>query len=261
MYAPQKWFDLHPRGKIILPEARADEYDDIPRYARQLSYAAAAPRHDYVVSLGEWEHGVQAYLACVSFVDACVGRVLDALRAGPHADNTVVALWGDHGFHLGDRLRWGKRSLWEEATRAPLMIAGPGVARGGRCRRPAGMIDLYPTLSDLCGLPPRPGLEGRSLRPLLEDPAAPWDRPALTTFGPNNHSLRSERHRYIRYADGSEELYDHETDPGEHVNLAGTPGADAVVREMRRWLPAVNRPALPGSGGSDSPLYGPIDAW
>lgn len=261
MYAPQKWFDLHPRDKIILPDARADEYDDVPRYGRQLSHAAAAPRHDYVVSLGEWEHGVQAYLACVSFVDACVGRVLDALRAGPHADNTVVALWGDHGFHLGDKLRWGKRSLWEEATRAPLMIAGPGVVRGGRCRRPAGMIDLYPTLSDLCGLPARPGLEGRSLRPLLEDPAAPWDRPALTTFGPNNHSLRSERHRYIRYADGSEELYDHETDPGEHVNLAGAPGADAVVREMRRWLPEVNRPALPGSTSSDSPLYGPIDVW
>lgn len=261
MYAPQKWFDLYPRDKIQLPVALPDDRDDIPQYALDLSYAAAAPRHDYVLSLNEWEHGVQSYLACISFVDSCVGMVMDALRASKYAENTVVVLWGDHGFHLGEKLRWGKRSLWEEATRAPLMISGPGIDGGQRCRRPAGMIDLYPTLIDLCGLPPRDILEGQSLRPLLDNPDAPWERPTLTTFGPDNHSLRSERYRYTRYADGSEELYDHDADPGEHRNLAGTEGSEAIMSAMRRWLPESSRAPLPGSKGSDSPLYGPVDTW
>lgn len=255
LYAPQRWFDMHPRDRIILPEAAPDDYDDIPPYARQLTHAAAAPRHDYVVSLNEWEHGVQAYLACTSFVDHCVGIVLDALRKSRHADNTIIVLWSDHGFHLGDKLRWGKRSLWEEATRAPLMIAGPGLPQGKRCRRPVGMIDLYPALVDLCSLPERPALEGKSLRPLLEDPDAAWYRPALTTFGPNNHSLRSERYRYTRYADSSEELYDHDADPGERINLAARPESQAIIAEHRKWLPPYNREPLPGSAGSDSPLY------
>lgn len=261
LYAPPKWFDQYPRDQIQLPEALPDELEDIPQYALDLTYAAAAPRHDYVLSLNEWEHGVQAYLACVSFVDDCVGQVLDALRASPYAGNTLVVLWSDHGFHLGEKLRWGKRSLWEESTRAPLMVAGLGIEGGKRCRRPVGMIDLYPTLADLCGLPSRAELEGQSLRPLLEYPDAAWERPTLTTFGPNNHSLRSERYRYIRYADGSEELYDHEADPGEHRNLAGKEGSEAIMAQLRRWLPGVNRDPIPGSKGSDSPLYGPINTW
>lgn len=255
MYVPQKWFDMHPRDRIILPQAAREDLEDIPPYALQLTYAAAAPRHDYVVSLNEWEHGVQAYLACTTFVDHCVGVVLDALRNSPYADNTIIVLWSDHGFHLGDKLRWGKRSLWEEATRAPLIIATPWTPKGQRCRRPVGMIDLYPTLVDLCGLPPRPVLEGKSLRPLLDDPNAAWDRPTLTTFGPNNHSLRSERYRYTRYADGSEELYDHNADPAERTNLAGRDKYREIIAEHRKWLPAINREPLPGSAGSDSPLY------
>lgn len=261
MYVPKKWFDMHPRDKIILPEAPKDDLDDIPKYALDLTYAAAAPRHSYVVELGEWAHAVQAYLACVTFVDHCVGMVLQALRNSEYAGNTLVVLWSDHGFHLGEKQRWEKRSLWEEATRAPLILAGPGITGATRCRKPVGMIDLYPTLADLCGLPPRSELEGHSLRPLLEDPEAPWERPALTTFGPNNHSLRSERYRYTRYADGSEELYDHEADPREYTNLAGDPAFRPIMEDMRRWLPQVNRDPLPGSTGSDSPLYGTPDQW
>ncbi|MBW7862901.1 MAG: sulfatase [Candidatus Hydrogenedentes bacterium] len=261
MYAPQKWFDLHPRGGIILPEASPDDLADIPPFALDLTYGAAAPRHEYVVSLNEWDHAVQSYLACTSFVDHCVGIVLDALRDSGHADNTLVVLWGDHGFHLGEKMRWEKRSLWEEATRAPLMLAGPGVRRGGRCRRPVGMIDLYPTLAELCGLPPKAGLDGQSLRPLVEDPDTPWERPALTTFGPDNHSLRSERYRYTRYADGSEELYDHDNDPNEGTNLAGKAGSADIIAEMRPWLPKVNRAPLPGSKGSNSPLYESPEVW
>lgn len=261
LYVPQRWFDMHPRENIQLPEAAAEDLEDIPPYAFDLTYAAAAPRHDYVLELGQWEHAVQAYLACVSFVDHYVGEVLRALRENGHADNTMVVLWSDHGFHLGEKLRWGKRSLWEEATRAPLIIAGPGVSSGSACKRPVGMIDIYPTLVDMCGLPPRDKLEGLSLRPLLEDPDTAWERPTLTTFGPNNHSLRSERYRYTRYADGSEELYDHATDPRERVNLAGSEAHREIIAEHHRWLPAVNREPLPGSKGSDSPLYEELQTW
>jgi len=162
MYAPPKWFDMHPRDKVILPEAPAEDLDDIPRYALELTYASAAPRHAYVLELNEWDHAVQAYLACVTFVDHCIGKVLDALRASDYVDNTIVVLWGDHGFHLGEKCRWGKRSLWEESTRAPLIMAGPGIPKDLRCRKPVGMIDLYPTLADLCGLPPRAELVVRS---------------------------------------------------------------------------------------------------
>ena len=261
MYAPPKWFELHPRETIQLPQAAKEDLDEIPPYALELTYAAAAPRHDYVLELNEWEHAVQSYLACVSFVDHCIGKVVTALRNSAYSENTIIVLWSDHGFHLGDKLRWGKRSLWEESTRAPLIISGAGLSAGSRCKRPVGMIDLYPTLVDLCGLPHREELEGQSLRPLLEDPVAPWERPALTTFGPNNHSLRSERYRYTHYADGSEELYDHEVDPGERTNLATLEGHEEIKAAFKRWLPEINREPAPGSKGSDSPLYGPVDPY
>ena len=258
MYAPQKWFDMHPRDKIILPEASKEDLEDIPQYALDLAWGAAAPRHDYVVEIGEWEHAVQSYLACVSFVDSCVGEVVAALKSSKYADNTIIVLWGDHGFHLGEKCKWGKRSLWEEATRAPLIIAGPGIEGGQRCARPVGMIDIYPTLVELCGLPKKKGLEGQSIKPLLENPKTPWEQPARTTFGPGNHSLRSEQYRYIHYNDGSEELYDHAVDPGEKNNLAGNEKYKNIIEEFKKWLPKKEHELLPGSSGSDSPLYGPL---
>ncbi len=261
MYAPQKWFDMHPIEDIVLPPAWKEDLEDIPQYAIDLTYAGAAPRHQEVLDLGEWAHAVQSYLACVTFVDHYVGELLKALRDSPYADNTYIVLWSDHGFHLGEKLRWGKRSLWEESARAPLIIAGPDVVKGSRCTRPVGMIDLYPTLVDLCGLPSRNELEGKNLRPLLENPEAAWEQPSLTTFGPNNHSLRSERYRYISYSEGSEELYDHENDPLERTNLAGNPEYRTIIDEMRKWLPSINREPVPGSKGSDSPVYDDPAEW
>jgi choline-sulfatase len=171
-------------------------------------------------------------------------------------DDTVIVLWSDHGFHLGEKLRWAKRTLWEETTRVPLIISAPGLSKGERTNRPVGLIDLFPTLTDLCGLPDRSDLEGVSLKPLLRNPDAKWDRPALCTFGPNNHSLRSERWRYTVYADGSEELYDHQTDPNEWTNLAADPQFANVITSFQKYLPTINVEPLPGSAGSDSPLYG-----
>jgi arylsulfatase A-like enzyme len=204
---------------------------------------------------------VRAYLAANSFVDHLVGMVLEGLQASGADDNTVIVLWSDHGFHLGEKLRWAKRTLWEETTRVPLIVAGPGITVDARCSRPVGLIDIYPTLLDYCGLPEKADLEGVALRKLLENPDATWTRPALCTFGPNNHSLRSEHWRYTRYADGSEELYDHRADPNEWDNLAvgeGRPSAEhqKVIAELSQSLPQRNVDPLPGSAGSDSPLYG-----
>ena len=157
-----------------------------------------------------------------------------------------IILWSDHGWHLGEKLHWRKFTLWEEATHCPLMIVAPGLIEpGGRCTRPVSLIDIYPTLIDLCGLKHKKELEGKSLLPLLKNPEAPWDRPALTTHGRDNHSIRSERWRYIRYSDGTEELYDHENDELEWTNLAGKHEYAEVKNGLSRWLPKINAPDAP----------------
>ena len=234
--------------------------EDVPEIAKQLTLNPTAPRHEWMVENQQWRRAVQAYLATVSFVDHLVGMVIDGLETSGAADNTVIVLWSDHGFHLGEKLRWAKRTLWEETTRVPLIFAGPGIQADAECSRPVGLIDVYPTLLDLCDLPPRDGLEGVSLRPLLRDPMSEWEKPAICTFGPNNHSLRGQRYRYTVYADGSQELYDHDADPAEWHNLAAggnmSPEHAAVIQRMSRWLPKTNAEPVPGSAGSDSPLYG-----
>ncbi len=264
IYASKKWFDLYPLQSVQLPATQANDRQDLPEIAKTLSLNSTAPRHKWMVDSGEWRHAVQAYLATNSFVDHLVGMVLDGLDDSGQADNTIVVLWSDHGFHLGEKLRWAKRSLWQETTRVPLIISGPQISGDARCSRPVGLIDVYPTLLELCDLPARGGLDGSSLKPLLDDPQAKWDRPAICTFGPGNHSLCGQRYHYIVYADGSEELYDLEMDPHEFDNLLAarqqeTAHSDTIakiVQNFRRWLPPTNAPPVPGSAGSDSPLYG-----
>ena len=172
--------------------------------------------------------------------------MLDALEQAGLADNTVVVLWSDHGWHLGEKQISGKNSLWERSTRVPLIFAGPGIAQAATCTSPAELLDIYPTLNQLCGLPPRPGLEGHSLAPQLHDAAAPRTWPAITTHNPDNHSVRTDHFRYIRYADGSEELYDMRRDPNEWKNLAPY-GYEQEIREHRKWLPISSLPPVPGS--------------
>jgi arylsulfatase A-like enzyme len=241
-YVPPKYFEMFPPEKVVLPKVKKTDLDDVPEIGRRM----ARPQGDHkkVVESDNWHRAVSGYLASIAFADACVGRVLDALDASPYADNTIVVLWGDHGWHLGEKLHWRKFALWEEAAHAPLMMAGPGVARG-ECTRPVSLMDIYPTLVDMCGLGPNERLEGNSLRPLLENPETEWEPPALTTHGRNNHSLRSERWRYIRYADGSEELYDHRADEMEWTNLAGDAACDDVKKRLARYLPETNVPDAP----------------
>jgi arylsulfatase A-like enzyme len=186
---------------------------------------------------------VRAYLASVSFVDSQVGRVLDALDASRKADETIVVLWSDHGWHLGEKLITGKNTLWDRSTRVPLIFAGPGVTKAARTNQPAELLDMYPTLVEMAGLPPKPDLEGLSLVPQLKNPGAPRERPAITTHNHDNHGVRSERWRYIHYADGSEELYDMVADPNEWNNLASNKQYIDVIREHRRWLPKSVKPA------------------
>lgn len=246
-YATQRWFDLYPDDDSVLPIIKDDDRNDTPRFAWYLHWNLPEPRLKWVRENNQWRNLVRSYLACTSFVDAQVGRILAALDEAGLADNTIVVVWGDHGWHLGEKAITGKNTLWDDGTRVPLIFAGPGVSRGGRCARPAELLDIYPTLSELCGLQPRDNLEGISLVPQLKDAKAPRERPAITSHNQGNHGIRSERWRYIRYADDSEELYDHQSDPHEWTNLAAKPDHVAVIAAHRRWLPKIDVPPAANS--------------
>ncbi|MBL8296685.1 MAG: sulfatase [Bryobacterales bacterium] len=240
-YVPPKYFDLFPLNSIVLPRVKDDDLDDVPPVG--VKFAKPNGDHRKVIEHKQWRQAVQGYLASIAFMDAMLGRVLDAFDRSSHAQNTAVVLWSDHGWHLGEKLHWRKFSLWEEATRNVLTISAPGVTKANqRCGRPVTLLDLYPTLSELCGLQPNPRVEGHSLMPLLKNPQAAWDRPAVTTYLKDNHSVRSERWRYIRYSDGKEELYDHREDPQEWRNLAEQPAYGFLKRDLARWVPQVNAP-------------------
>jgi arylsulfatase A-like enzyme len=194
---------------------------------------------------GYWKHAVQGYLASCSFADTCVGHVLDALEKSRYRDNTIVVLWGDHGYHIGEKDHIAKSALWEQTSRTPLIIYDPGVSQGkGKCKRPVGLVDLYTTLIDLCGLGKRNDLDGRSIAPLVRDPEKQWPYPALITHSPHwygpNHAIHSERFHYIHYRDGGEELYDITNDPYNWKNLADDPKYAQDKEELKKWLPKVN---------------------
>jgi arylsulfatase A-like enzyme len=230
---------------VQLPPTKDDDWSDLSEAARKLTLSnVKIPTHDWMKEGNRWQLAVHAYLACIVWTDEQIGRVLDALEAGPHADNTIVMLYSDHGYHLGEKQRWSKFSLWERTTQVPFMISVPGGVQG-ECRKPVELLSIYPTLVDLCQLTENPELEGVSLRGLLENPKANWGHVAISTLGRNNHAVRDERWRYIHYADGSEELYDHESDPHEWNNLVSaklTVSQAKVVARLKEYLPKVNLP-------------------
>lgn len=246
-YAPPAWFELYPDATLEMPPVKEDDRADLPKFADFLHWKLPEPRLSTLRAYNEWRPLVRAYLACVSFMDAQLGKVLAALEASGRADNTIVVVWSDHGWHLGEKLITGKNTLWNESTRVPLVFAGPGIGRGAVCKRPAELLDLFPTLLELAGLPARADLEGHSLVPQLKDANAPRPWPAITSHNQGNHSIRTEDWRYTRYADGSEELYDEAADPNEWVNLAGDPRHAAQKAELAKWLPKVDKPPVPGS--------------
>jgi len=241
-YAPKKYFDMYPLDEIALPPVKENDLDDTPPLAREL----AAPGWDQKVKdSGQVKKAIQGYLASVSFSDAQMGRVLDALEKSPYRDNTIVVLLSDHGFHLGEKQHWSKCTLWEEATDSVLMFRVPGVTRPGQvCRRPVSLLDIYPTLVELAGLPKPSHLDGQTLTPLLRDSQAPRAEPAIMAYG-GHIAVRTETYRFIRYTDGTTELYDRGKDPNEWNNQTDNPEYAPAKATLAAYLPALEDMAKP----------------
>lgn len=246
-FAPQKWFDLYPEKTLKLPQVKSDDRNDLPKFSDYLYWNLPEPRLAWLEKADQWKNLVRSYLASISFMDAQLGRVLDSLEETGLDKNTIIVLWSDHGWHLGEKGLTGKNTLWDRSTRVPMIWAGPGITPDSRCNEPAELLDIYPTLLDVTGLPPRPELEGISLIPQLQHAATPRLRPAITTHNVGNHGIRTTKWRYIRYADGSEELYDMTADPNEWYNLAGDAKYNEVKTDLARWIPQNNAPPAPGS--------------
>ena len=236
-FNPRKYVEQYPLDKIALPNVKADDLKDLGTWAKKRAHDRAS-KHEQLVKFGEWKPAVQAYLASISFADANVGRVLDALQKSKYRDNTIVVLWSDHGYHLGEKGHWHKRTLWERSTRVPFVVVAPGITKAGtKCMRPVSLLDIYPTLVSLCGLDARSELEGHDLTSLLKMPQAEWPHPAITTYQRGNHSVRTEKWRYIRYGTGEEELYDHNADPKEWHNLASNKKFADTKQKLARHIP------------------------
>ena len=222
---------------ISEPAIKADDLTDIPQLGQSNAqiYVEIPVRRDKA-----WEDIRRAYLASINFTDDNVGRVLDALKKSPYADNTIIMLWSDHGFHLGEKRSFSKFSLWEEATRTPFIIFDPRnrSGNGQNCVEPIGLINVYRTLCELTGITAPDYVDGTSIGPWLKNPNLSKDQPALITWGRGNYSLRSREWRYNRYFDGSEELYSHKEDPNEWTNLADNPEYASMMQELAdKWLP------------------------
>ena len=250
-FVPRKYYDMFPLDKIELPPHIEHDLDDVPPSGIKM----AKPQGDHaaILAAGRWKDAVQGYLAACAYTDMNIGRLLEAFDKSAYKDNTIIVFWGDHGWHLGEKEHWRKFTLWEEAARAPLIWVAPGVTTpNSLCERTVDFMSVYPTLVDLCGLaaPARP-LEGRSIKSLLVNPAAPWTTPAMTTYLFSNHGIRSEGWRYIHYQNGDEELYNEAVDPYEWKNLANDPQYAGTKAELAKQLPATNHPDIGGGKGTD----------
>ncbi len=241
LFAPQQDFDALPPAKdIVLPETDANDLDDLGDLARQVALdPITAGTHELVVKHQQWRDAVRAYLACVTFVDRQIGRLLTKLDASALAENTWIVLWSDHGWQLGDKQHWGKWTAWRQSTRMPLIIVPPRkqlAVRGRVCAEPVSLVDLYPTLIELCDLPSKEGLSGVSLAPQINNPELKTDRAVITTIDPGNHALSTRDWRLIHYHNGDEELYDINQDPHEQRNLAKSEEHYPKLVEMRQRL-------------------------
>lgn len=256
-FVPQKYFDQFPLEQIQLPRGyREDDLNDLPPAGKRRGpnrYFAHIQKH------GQWKAAIQGYLASISFADAMVGRVLAALEQGPHRDNTIVVLWSDHGWHLGEKQHWQKYTAWRVCSRVPLIVrvpAGtPGLPGGTQpatvCSKPVNLLSLFPTLTQLAGLPPKSDNDGVSLVPLLQDAQSNWPHPSVTYLSePGSFGLSAQRWRWIRYANGDEELYDIENDPYEWNNLASDSQHTGELERLRAMGPKKFAKLIPPSEDS-----------
>ena len=252
LQVPKPWFDRFPLDSIRRPAEpeEGDDWDDMPEFARRLARTHAhkplhkgLSDHEYIVAKDEWDATIRAYQASIAFVDRQIGRFLEQLKKNPRGRETFVMLVSDHGWHLGEKKHWCKGAIWEQTTHIPFIVRGPGVQAGTKCTQPVSLIDVYPTLVDLAGFATPDWLDGASVKPQLAKPAT-HRGPAISSYGAGNTSIRTEQYRYIRYEDGSEELYDHRVDPDEWTNLASKPEYQKTKRNLARMIPAKQHPGI-----------------
>ena len=242
-YVPQKYLDLYPLDEVVVPESKPDDLDDVPAPGRKLALRKSDDLKR-IRDRGKWKSAIRHYLASISFADDKIGRILDALDVNS-LENTIIVLWSDHGWHLGEKGHWHKRTLWEEATRVPLVIIAPGVSKWRqRCDQPVSLIDIFPTLIELCGLPKIEILDGLSLVPWLKNPARKREQPAITVEERGHIAVRSARYRFIMYNTGELEFYDHETDPHEWTNLRDSPDHRDIMLSHMKWIPSKITPPV-----------------
>lgn len=233
---PKKYFDLYALESIKLPLVISNDLADVPPAG--IAFAQPKGAHANITKAGLWKDRVRAYLAAVSFADAQVGRLLDALDKSAHRDNTIIVFVGDHGWHLGEKEHWAKSALWRRATQVPFIWVAPGVTKAGsRCEEAVDMMSIYPTLCELAGVEVPKHAEGVSIKPLLANSKARWTQPALISHLRGNHAVCTADWRYIRYADGTEELYDERKDPNEWTNVATNPVLADVKKRLTTYLP------------------------
>lgn len=262
-YCPQKYFDLYDRDKIELPPIKVDDLEDLPERMKRAK-TARSKIHKELEAKGAVKDAIHGYLACMSYADAMMGRVLDALEKSPYADNTIVVLWSDHGYHHGEKYDWGKHTLWERTSNVPFIWAGPGVKKGAVTDVTASLIDMYPTFVEMCGLPrPHQKLEGTSLASTLEKPTVAKDRDVyLPYMAPGEYAIINKDWRYITYGDDGEELYDLKSDPNEWNNLAENPKYEETKRLLRKSAPKKFSPAAPKRTiGKDLIIEGETFRW
>ncbi len=238
LYVPKKYFDLYDLEKIKRPELPEDDMDDLPRRIRNIVLNRKKKRTDVVMKTGEYKNFLQAYLASISYADAQLGRVIDALDKSKYKDNTIVVFWSDHGYHFGEKGYWGKHTLWERTTHIPHVWAGPGIPANAKHNFPVSALDIFPTLVDVCGLKNKQELDGKSMKEIFKDPKKDFDRIAITaSHKGNGFSIVNKEWRYMRHPHGEEELYDRKTDRTEWKNLAKDPKYDKIKQEMNKLLP------------------------
>jgi arylsulfatase A-like enzyme len=241
---PKKYFDMYPLDSIKIPAVLTNDLADVPPAG--VAFAKPNGVHQDILKAGIWQDRVRAYLAAISYADAQIGRLLDAVDKSKYRDNTIIIFVGDNGWHLGEKQHWAKSALWRRATNVPLIWVAPGVSKAGSsCDRAVDLTSIFPTVCELAGIPTPKHAEGISIKPLLKDPSAKWKHPAVTTYRQNNHAICTDEWRYIRYADGSEELYDQKADPNEWTNLAAKPELAIVKKELAKSLPSVNAKPVP----------------
>ena len=262
-YCPQKYFDLYDRDKIELPPYKADDLEDLPERMKKAK-TARSKIHKELEAKGAVKDAIHGYLACMSYADAMMGRVLDELEKSPYADNTIVVLWSDHGYHHGEKYDWGKHTLWERTSNVPFIWAGPGVKKGVVVDVTASLIDMYPTFVEMCGLPkPDQKLEGVSLKETLAKPEAAKDRDVyLPYMAPGEYAIINKNWRYITYGKDGEELYDLKADPNEWANLANDSKYDETKQLLRKSAPKKFAAAAPKRTiGKDLIIEGETFRW